>query len=87
MANLPSSKKRERQTKRRTQINLFRKEKIRNLAKKVRGLERGKELEEKPEEFMKKAQEVLDKAARKGIIHKNKAARLKSRWSKKLSKT
>lgn len=84
MANLPSSKKRERQTRRRTQRNLFWKRKIEGLAKKVRGLERGKELGEKPEKFMKGAQETLDKATQKGVIHKNRAARLKSRWSKKV---
>lgn len=32
-----------------------------------------------------KAQSVIDKAAKTGYIHKNKAARLKSRLAKKLS--
>ena len=84
MANLPSSKKRERQTKKRTRRNLSWKKAITELAKKIRRLERGEKLEEKPEEFMKGAQEILDKAAKRGIIHRNKASRLKSRWSKKL---
>jgi small subunit ribosomal protein S20 len=33
-----------------------------------------------------KAQSVIDKAAKTGYIHKNKAARLKSRLAKKLAK-
>jgi small subunit ribosomal protein S20 len=33
-------------------------------------------------ESFKKAQSLIDRLARKGIIHKNKAARLKSRFSK-----
>ena len=37
-------------------------------------------------EVLQKASRALDKAAAKGIIHKNKAARKKSRLSKKLAK-
>ena len=36
-------------------------------------------------EALQKASRALDKAAAKGIIHKNKAARKKSRLSKKLA--
>ena len=85
MAHLPSSKKSIRQTKKRTARNLFWKKQIKDLAKKVRKLSAGKEIEEKPEEILSAAQIVLDKAAEKGVIHKNKAARLKSRWNKKLT--
>ena len=84
MAHLPSSKKSIRQTRKRTARNLVWKRKIKSLAKKVRKLAAGKEIEENPEELLKKAQATLDKAAGKGVIHKNKAARLKSRWSRKI---
>jgi len=84
MANLPGSKKRWRQTKKRTTKNLYWKDQIGVLAKEVRGLERGKKLNEAPEEFLLRAKKVVDKAAQKGIIHKNKAARLKSRWTKRV---
>jgi len=86
MAHLKSSKKRERRAKRRTEINRKWRNSIQELRKKVRRVEQGKEIEESPEELVEKAQKVLDKASQKGVIHKNKAARLKSRWSKKLSK-
>jgi len=36
---------------------------------------------------MPKAQSIIDKAAKTGYIHKNKAARLKSRLAKKIAKT
>jgi len=85
MAHLAASKKSIRQTKKRTAQNLFWKVQIRDLAKKVRHFSTGKEISEKPKELLNTAQVVLDKAASKGIIHKNKAARLKSRWYKKLS--
>lgn len=86
MANLPSSKKRIRQTKRKTEINNHWRSKIESLAKKLRQLESGRNIDETQEELEKQTQVVLDKAAQKGVIHKNKAARLKSRWSKRLKK-
>jgi len=86
MANLLGSEKRRRQTKRRTAKNLYWKDQIGALAKEVRGLERGKKLNESPEEFLLRAKRVVDKAAQRGVIHKNKAARLKSRWNKRVLK-
>ncbi len=38
-------------------------------------------------EALQKASRALDKAASKGLIHKNKAARKKSRLAKKLAQT
>jgi len=40
---------------------------------------------ENKEEALKKAYSVLDKAVKKGVIHKNAAARKKSRLAKLLS--
>lgn len=42
--------------------------------------------EEKREESVRDTQSVLDKAANRGIIHRNKAARLKSRAARKPKK-
>lgn len=84
MANLASSIENIRKTKRRTKINQAWKSQIDRLSKQVRGLARGKKLGEDPQEFLKKAQKVVDKAAQKGVIHRNRAARLKSRWSRHL---
>ncbi len=84
MAHLKSSKKRERRAKRRTEINKKWRDKIQALKRSFRRLEEGKEIKESPEELLLRAQKTVDKAAQKGIIHKNKAARLKSQWSKKV---
>ena len=43
--------------------------------------------DEKTKELIKDAQSNLDRAAKKNIIHKNKAARTKSRIDKYLNKT
>lgn len=43
--------------------------------------------QENSEEMVKKAVIALDKAAQKGVIHKNNAARKKSRLIKKLAAT
>jgi small subunit ribosomal protein S20 len=53
---------------------------IKNFEKKVEE----KDVENAKEAFVE-AEKNLDKAARKGIIHKNKAARRKSRLEKKLN--
>lgn len=41
----------------------------------------------KADKEMKKAQSAIDTAVKKGVIHKNKAARAKSRLAKAASKT
>lgn len=87
MANLASSKKRVRSTKRRAAENLFWRKKIRNLAKKVRSGEGSELKKDDTAALIRSAQETLSKAAKKKVIHKNKAARLTSRWSKKLQRS
>lgn len=74
MPRTKSAKKAQRQSEKRRLKNLRVKKEIRALIKKMRK-------EKKPEDFLR-LQKILDKAADKGIIHKNKAARLKSRLSK-----
>lgn len=73
MPNLPSAKKRLRQDAKRALRNASAKTRIKTETKKaLNGLENT-------------AQSVIDRAAAKGIIHKNTAARKKSRLAKKLA--
>ena len=86
MPNTPSAKKRVRQTKKRTARNKRVKRAIKLSVKTVEEkLKKAKNSEELKEE-LKKLQKVTDKAASKGIIHKNKAIRIKKRVSKKVKK-
>lgn len=84
MANTKSAAKRARQAKRRTTINRIVKSKVKNALKGVlSALETGNKAE--AAELATKAQSALDKATKTGQIHKNKAARQKSRIAAKLA--
>jgi len=72
------------QTKKQTARNIKVKNQIRFLVKKTRKAFAAKD-KNKAAEALKKAIKVLDKAAQKKIIKKNKASRLKSRLSKQLN--
>ena len=73
MPNLPSAKKRLRQTAKKTLRNQIAKTRIKTELKKALS---GQE---------NLAVSVIDRAAAKGIIHKNAAARKKSRLAKRLA--
>lgn len=74
-----------RQSTRRRTFNLTIKEAAKNSVKEVKKLiKAGKKSE--ASEAMRKAMAALDKAAKKGVIHKNKASRNKSRMAKALKK-
>lgn len=78
MPVIKSAKKKLRQDKKRTLQN----KSLENLFKKM-----VKEAQKNPsKENIQKAVSVVDKAAKKNIIHKNKAARIKSSLSKLLIK-
>ncbi|MEA3357784.1 MAG: 30S ribosomal protein S20 [Patescibacteria group bacterium] len=84
MANLPNAKKAIRVTKRKTARN----EKVR--AKIVRLMKKTRKLVEKGEKKVAEQQllnvyKALDKAAKRRIIHPNKAARMKSNITKKVN--
>ncbi len=84
MANLRSSQKDIRRTKRRT---LQRKPFVRNakmMPKKVLKLIAAGDLEA-ASDLMPLAFKAVDKAAKKNIIHRNKAARIKSRLAEALN--
>lgn len=72
MANTRSTKKNIRVAHRRAVKNFFWKNKVKQIVKKARR-------EKLTADLIKSFQSTLDKAAKKGVIHKNKAARLKSR--------
>ncbi|MCQ2114044.1 MAG: 30S ribosomal protein S20 [Bacteroidaceae bacterium] len=74
MANHKSSVKRIRQTKTKTLHNKYYAKTMRNAVRKFRALTDVKEATE----LYPKMQKMLDKLAKTNIIHKNKAANLKS---------
>ena len=78
MANSPSAKKRARQAENRRQHNASLRSMVRTSIKKVVRAIESKDLEAAKTAFQA-AVPVIDRMADKGIIHKNKAARHKSR--------
>ena len=83
MANIKSAKKRIRQTAKRRRRNLAAKRAVKDSFKKAVAAIAKKDPGAK--ELIKKAVSIIDKAAQRGIIHKNKAARKKSRLLKKVA--
>ncbi|MCA9239830.1 MAG: 30S ribosomal protein S20 [Planctomycetales bacterium] len=81
MPNLASTKKRLRQDQVRRLRNRSAKASVRTQVKKVRQAIEAGELEKSEAEF-KACVKKLDKAAAKGLLHANAAARTKSRLSK-----
>ncbi|MDD7804316.1 MAG: 30S ribosomal protein S20 [Endozoicomonas sp. (ex Botrylloides leachii)] len=78
MANSPSAKKRARQAESRRQHNASLRSMVRTAIKKVARAIETKDLENATA-ALQEAVPVIDRMANKGIIHKNKAARHKSR--------
>jgi small subunit ribosomal protein S20 len=79
MANHKSSEKRIRSTETKRTENRYQAKTVRNAVKKLRGTDN-------KEEVVKDLPKVisnLDKLAKKSVIHKNKAANLKSKMMKK----
>ncbi|MBQ8047384.1 MAG: 30S ribosomal protein S20 [Prevotella sp.] len=81
MANHKSSLKRIRQTKTRTLHNRYYAKTMRNAVRKLRALTNKEEAEAQ----YPKVQKMLDKLAQKNIIHKNKAANIKSGLAKHIA--
>ena len=78
MANIKSAKKRARQNTVRREHNVALRSRLRTFIKQVVNAI-GKGDKKEASEAYKQALPVIDSAADKGIIHKNKAARHKSR--------
>lgn len=83
MANIKSAIKRAKQNIVRRQHNASRRSMMRTYVKNVIKAIEHKNKEEALSAFSK-AQPALDKAITKGLIHKNKAARIKSRLSARI---
>jgi small subunit ribosomal protein S20 len=78
LANLPQSKKRAKQADKRRLHNASRRTEMRTHIKAIRKAVESKNLE-LAQTLFQKATSILDKLTNKGLIHKNKAARHKSR--------
>ena len=83
MANTQSAIKRIRSSERKRKINQVHRSRARTYLRRTRQLIARGDFEE-AEAMAREAASALDKAAQKGIIHKNRAARSKSRLMKQL---
>ena len=82
MPNHKSAEKRVRQSEKRRVINRSNRTKVRTYIKKVRvALDSGKS--DEVQSVLPEAISVIDKAVQKGVMHKNAAARYKSRLTLK----
>ena len=83
MANTPQSKKRARQTERRTEVNKARRSRIRTFIRKVEEAIAGGGAAAAAE-ALRAAQPELMRGVSKGVVHKNTAARKISRLSSRV---
>jgi len=81
MANHKSALKRVRQTEKRKDVNRSNRSKLRTSIKKIRTAITGEDKSGAPEMLLSSVS-LIDKAVNKGIIHRNTAARHKSRLTK-----
>lgn len=80
MANSPQSRKRARQAETRRQHNASQRSRVRTYIKKVQAAIASGDSEQ-ASAALAEATPIIDRTAAKGIMHKNKAARHKSRLS------
>jgi len=85
LANIKSAKKRVKIIAKKTLRNTMVKSALKTYIKKFEAAVAGNNKEEAKTTFIR-AQKALDMAASKGVIHKNKASRKKSRLQAKLNK-
>ena len=83
MANTPQSKKRARQTERRTDVNKARRSRIRTFIRKVEEAIAGGDATVAAE-ALKAAQPELMRGVTKGVVHKNTASRKISRLASRV---
>ena len=83
MANSAQARKRARQNVKRRQLKASQRSMVRTFIKHVIKAVENKNYEAATEAY-KKAVPVIDRIADKGVIHKNKAARHKSRLSRRI---
>ena len=86
MPNHKSAEKRVRQSEKRRVINRGHKSKVRTYIKKLRvALDSGKN--EDVQSVLPEVMSVIDKSVQKGVMHKNAAARYKSRLTVRANQT
>ena len=83
MANTSQAKKRVRQAEKRRQNNVGQRSRVRTAIKQAATASQSGD-SARATEALKAATPVIDSMARKGIIHKNKAARHKSRLNQRI---
>ena len=83
MANHKSALKRARQNEKRYIRNKAYRTRLKNILKQTRLVVENEENAETVKEQLRKAESLIQRIKTKGIIHKNKAARLVSRLHKK----
>jgi len=83
MANHKATKKDVRQANKRRDRNRYYGKTTRNAIRDLKGLNEGTAMEEK----FPQVASMIDRLAKKGIIHKNKAANLKSKIAKRINAT
>ena len=71
-----------RKSKKRQIANRTRKNRLKNVLKSIKAAKNKEELQA----LLPKAQAIIDKSARKGIVHRNTASRLKSRLARTANK-
>ncbi len=79
MANHKGSEKRIRSSRTKKESNHYHAKTVRNSVKKIRNTDEKEEVQKQ----LPNVVSMLDKLAKKGVIHKNKAANLKSKLMKK----
>ena len=84
MANHKSAEKRVRQTEKRNLINRSNRSKLRTQIKKLRSAVAASDKDQSTELLLPTVS-LIDKAVNKGLIHRNTAARYKSRLTKHVS--
>ncbi len=84
MANIKSARKRIRTNERKRMYNVMYRSRVKTL---VRRAEHALNSSDSSEEALREAITVLDKAASKGVLHRNNVARRKSRLMKKFNQT
>ena len=84
MANHKSAEKQVRQNAKRNEINRRNRSKLRTQIKKLRGALVSTD-KKQSSELLNPTVSLIDKAVNKGLIHKNTAARYKSRLTKHVS--
>ena len=85
MPNTKSAKKAVRSSKTKQKHNLYWKNKFKLAMREVKKALDSKASDEVVQEKMRILQKALDKAAKKNVIHKTKASRVKSRYAKKFA--